>query len=62
MTTKEGIDDVVRNFVCINPMSALGKYFIDKFFIESEDKQRELAEKIIIEGKRQGVVELEIKV
>lgn len=62
LTTKEGIDDVVRNFVCINPMFALGKYFIDKFFIESEDKQRELAEKIIIEGKRQGVVELEIKV
>lgn len=62
LTTKEGINDVVRNFICINPMFALGKYVIDKIFIESEDKQRELAEKIIIEGKKQGVDELEIKV
>lgn len=62
LTTKEGINEVFSSFICINPMFALGKYFIDKIFIESEDKQRELTEKIIIEGKKQGVDELEIKV
>ena len=43
LTTKEGINEVFSSFICINPMFALGKYFIDKFFIDSEDKQRELA-------------------
>lgn len=63
LTTKEGVSEVFSSgLICINPMFALGKYFIDKFFIASEDKQRELAEKIIIEGKKQGVDELEIKV
>lgn len=63
LTTKEGLNEIVKsNFICINPLFALGKYVIDKIFIESEDKQRELAEKIIIEGKKQGVDELEIKV
>ena len=62
LTTKEGINEVFSSFICINLMFALGKYFIDKFFIDSEDKQRELAEKIIIEGKKQRVDELEIKV
>lgn len=63
LTTKEGLNEIVKsNFICINPLFALGKYVIDKIFIESEDKQRELAEKIIVEGKRQGVDELEIKV
>lgn len=61
LTTEEGINEVVRNFICINPMFALGKYVIDKIFIESEDKQRELAEKIIIEGKNRVLMNLKFK-
>lgn len=63
LTTKEGLNEVFSSgLICMNPMFVLGKYLIDKIFIESEDKQRELAEKIIIKGKKQGVDELEIKV
>ena len=63
LTTKEGLNEVFSiGLICMNPMFVLGKYLIDKIFIESEDKQRELAEKIIIKGKEQGVDELEIKV
>lgn len=63
LTTKEGLNEVFSSgLICMNPMFVLGKYLIDKIFIESEDKQRELAEKIIIKGKEQGVDELEIKV
>lgn len=63
LTTKEGLNDVLkRNFINVNPIFMLVMYVSEKLFIESEDKQREMAKEIIAEGKKQGVDELEIKV